>query len=378
MPTNFFDSKSGMTYFQAATSYRKMIDAGVDAATIQNSGYFQNLFPNFSATDPVTNITYTGAQGYYASLMANVGNETNTLFQADVPAPYGNAPGATYRFFYPQTSSIFTQSTTGVSNYNAFQLSARQVLPHGFEYDVNYTLSHSLDEGSDPERNSNGSPIINSFMPHQWYANSDFDVRHNITANYTLPFPLGKGQLFLNGGGLLDRIVGGFQVSGVVHYSTGFPFSAVASEVWGTNFAFNSNMVQTGPIPTGGHHYDPVNLEETALKGITSAQAAANLRFAYPGESGQRNNFRSDGYLSLDDGLSKSFRVWREQKLKISVEVFNIINTNRFAIPQTAGDSPNFGVYQNAGAGINQNSSAPPASVLLQPRQMQFSGKYIF
>jgi hypothetical protein len=372
MPTNFYDSGSGMSYFQAATIYRKMIDQGVDASAIPNTGYFQDLFPNFSAIDNNTGVAYTGAQGYYASLMANEGNETNTLFQADTDP--GAAPSnQSFRFFFPQTSSVYVQSTTGVSNYNALQLSVRQALHSGLEYDVNYTLSHSFDEGSDPERNSNGSPIINSFSPHQWYAPSDFDVRHNITANYTIPMPFGKGQHFMNGGGLMDRLLGGFELNGVVHYSTGFPFSAVASEVWGTNFAFNSNMVQTGKIPTGGHHYDAVNLEETALNGITSAQAAANLRFAYPGESGQRNNFRSDGYLSVDDGLSKSFRTFREQQFRISAEVFNVINTNRFGIPQTAGDSPNFGVYQNQGASFNG-----PAALLVQPRQMQFSGKYIF
>jgi hypothetical protein len=372
MPTNLYDQGSGMTYFQAATAYRKMIDAGVDAATIPNTGYFQNLFPNFTATDGVTGVTYSGAQGYYASLMANSGNETNTLFEADTD-PTASPGGQSFRFFYPQTSSVYVQSTTGVSNYNAFQLSVRQALHSGLEYDINYTYSHSLDEGSDPERNTNGSPIINSFSPHQWYGNSDFDVRHNITANYSIPFPFGKGQRFLSSGGWMDRIVGGFELNGVVHYSTGFPFSAVAENVWGTNFAFNSNMVQTGPIPTGGHHYNASLMEETALNGISSAQAGANLRFAYPGESGQRNNFRSDGYLSVDDGLSKSFRTWHDQQFKISAEVFNVINTNRFGIPQIAGDSPNFGVYQNQSASFNG-----PSALLLQPRQMQFSGKYIF
>jgi hypothetical protein len=198
-------------------------------------------------------------------------------------------------------------------------------------------------------------------------------VRHNITANYSIPFPFGKGQKFLNGGGWTDRLVGGWELNGVVHYSTGFPFSAYAAEDWGTNFETNSNMIQTGPIPTGGHHYDASNLVETALNGITSAQAAANLRFAYPGEAGQRNNFRSDGYLSIDDGLSKSFRTWREQQFKITVEVFNVINTNRFGIPLTAGNYPNFGVYQNNPASFNG-----PNALLVQPRQMQFSGKYIF
>jgi hypothetical protein len=376
MPTNFYDPASGQTYFQAASAYRKLIDAGIDAASIPNSGYFQNVFPNFTAQDTITGVNYTGAQAYYASLMANVGNETNTLFQADTNP--GAAPSnQSFRFFYPQTSSIYVQSTTGVSNYNALQLSVRQAFGRGFEYDVNYTLSHSLDEGSDPERNGGGSAIINSFSPHQWYADSDFDVRHNITANYTLPLPFGRGQKFLSSG-WAERLVGGFQLNGLVHYSTGFPFSAVDANNWGTNFADNSNMVQTGPIPTGGHHYDAVNLEETALKGITSAQAIANLRYPYPGEAGQRNNFRSDGYLSVDDGLAKSFRTWREQEFKLSVEVFNVINTNRFAIPQTQGDIPNFGVYQNESAGTNTSSSSSPTALLLAPRQMQFSGKYIF
>ena len=134
-------------------------------------------------------------------------------------------------------------------------------------------------------------------------------------------------------------------------------------------------MVQTGPIPTGGHHYLAGAQTETALKGITSAQAIANLRFAYVGESGQRNNFRADGYLSVDDGLAKTFRTIREQQFRLSVEVFNVINTNRFNSQvtftqsplQNNGTSSNFGDYTG---GVN--------ALLLQPRQMQFSGKYIF
>jgi len=161
-----------------------------------------------------------------------------------------------------------------------------------------------------------------------------------------------------------------------VHYSSGFPFSAVANGNWGTNFAFNSNMVSTGKIPTGGHHYDSVNQVETALNGITAAQAHANLRFAYVGESGERNNYRADGYFSLDDGLAKSFHTFREQQVRLSVEVFNVLNTNRFNSEasggssnplQTDGTSANFGTYKGGGSAL-----------LLQPRQMQFSAKYVF
>jgi hypothetical protein len=379
MPTNVYDPGSGQSYFQAATNFDKMVDAGVNYASVPNTGYFHNVFPNFTYTDN-NNVTYYGAQAYYAVFAANRGNETNALYQADTTP--GTSPAGTNLFFYPQTSSIYVQSTTGSSNYNALQLSVRQALRYGLEYDVNYSYSKSMDEGSDPERNGTaGNIIVNSFAPHQWYGVSDFDVRHNVTANYSVPFPFGRGQPYLNHGGITDVIFGGIQLNGVVHYSTGFPYSAVASGNWGTNFAFNSNMVQTGKIPTGGHHYDPVNEVETSLKGISSPDAQANLRFAYVGEAGQRNNFRSDGYLSIDDGLSKTFHVFRESQFRVSAEVFNVINTNRFAIVQTDGtNSQNFGVYQNqipvgsAGPG----GSGSPTTLLLQPRQMQFSGKLIF
>ncbi len=381
-PANFTDSASGQNYFAAVTAYAKMIDAGVDPSLVPDSGYFHNLFPNFSynqaATSTSSAITYHGAQAYYANLAGNRGNETNTLFQADSD-PTASASGQSFRFFFPQTSSIYAQSTIGSSNYNALQLSVRQALKYGLEYDINYTYAKSMDEGSDPERVVNGSPIINTFSPSQMYAVSDFDVRHNITANYTAPLPFGHGAPFMNSSGLLDRLFGGFQLNGVVHYSTGFPFSAYAANTYGTNFANSSFMVATGPIPTGGHHYDPVNQVETALNGITSAQAHANLRFAYPGETGQRNNYRADGYLSLDDGLAKSIRTFREQELRISAEVFNVLNTNRFNSQsgyqgtvyqsplQTDGTSANFGVYTGG-----------PNALLTQPRQMQFSAKYTF
>jgi len=369
-PTNLYDPKSGQTYFQAATAFDKMVDAGISPGNVPDTGYFHNIFPNFSYG------SYVGAQAYYAVFANNRGNETNALYAADTD-PTVSPGGQSNRFFFPQTSSIYAQSSIGTSNYHALQLSIRQALRHGLEYDVNYTYSKSMDEGSDPERGAstsgpnNGSLIINTFGQHQMYAVSDFDVRHNITANYTAPLPFGKGALLLNKGGLLDMFVGGFQLNGVVHYSTGFPFSAVAQNTYGTNFAFSSNMVATGPIPTGGHHYVAGNQTETSLKGITSAQAHANLRFAYVGDSGQRNNFRSDGYLSLDDGLAKSFHTFGEQQLRLSVEVFNVLNTNRFAIVQNDGTSGNFGVYQNG-------TPSNPNALLVQPRQMQFSGKYIF
>ena len=139
-PTNFRDPVSGQSYFQAATAYDKMVDAGVDASTVPDTGYFHNVFPNFVANG------YKGAQAYYSVFAENRGNETNALFSADTDSTT-SAGGQSFRFFFPQTSSIYAQSTIGSSSYHALQLSMRQALRYGLEYDVNYTYSKSQDLG---------------------------------------------------------------------------------------------------------------------------------------------------------------------------------------------------------------------------------------
>jgi hypothetical protein len=369
-PSNVYDPGSSMTYFQAITAIDKLVDQGVDPSAVPTMKYWEDIFPNFHFAG------YKGTQAIYASIAAgDRGNETDTLYNNDLN-PASSADGAsTFRFFYPQYSSIYIQSSVANSSYNALQLSLRQQMKYGIAYDFNYTLGHSFDWGSDPERKAgNGwNPIINTFNPSQMYAPSDYDIRHNITANYIVAMPFGRGgHLFTNANGLLDRIIGGWTLDGLVHYSSALPFSAHATYVYGTNFANESWMVQTGAIHSGGHHYH-ADGSETAWKDQTTQEVLSNLRFAYPGETGQRNNFRGDGYFSLDNGLSKSFPIWREQRLKLSVEVFNVLNDVRFNTQAATGLSVNSTTTNGSSSLFGQY-----ASLLVQPRQMQFSAKYSF
>jgi hypothetical protein len=373
-PSNVYDPGSGQTYYQAVTAYDKLIDQGVSPANAPASKYFQDIFPNASFGG------YTGSRAIYASLAGgDRGNETDTLYNNDLD-PTTSANGSDFRFFYPQYSSIYIQSSTVSSNYNALQLSVRQQFKTGLQYDFNYTYGKSLDYGSEPERKGSGTNrIINTFNPSQNYAPSDFDVRHTISADYIAELPFGRGKRFAgNVNGVVDRIIGGWTLDGLVHYNSSLPFSASSTNVYGTNFAEPSYFVQTGPIATGGHRYVPNSGSpyETALKNVTASQATANLRYAYPGEAGQRNNFRADGYLSLDNGLSKSFRLFEGQTLKITAEVFNVLNDVRF---NTQGADAN-GVPTNSSQTTNGASTlfGTYASLLVQPRQMQFSARYNF
>jgi hypothetical protein len=365
-PNNLYDSGSGMTYFQAMDQIAKMADQGVAVNAVSPMAYWEDMFPK--ATFTYKGTTYTGTQAIYAKeyLGDDVGNETDILYQYDVLTS-GAADGSTYRFFFPQYGSMFAQSTIGTSSYNGGQLTVHQATRYGVQFDFNYTYSKSMDLGSYPERSGTSyNRISNTLNPAGNYGPSDFDVRHNITANWVANSPFGKGGLFFTSpGGLLERIIGGWQLTGVLHYSTGMPWTATSS-VYGTNFAASSQLIATQPLKTTGHHRyvsSGTTSYETVFANDTPSSAYGKLRFVYPGEAGQRNNFRADGYFDMDSGLSKDFRTFHEQNLHIGVEAFNVLNSVRFNTLTTNATSGSFGKY---------------SSLLVNPRQMQFTAKYTF
>ena len=103
--------------------------------------------------------------------------------------------------------------------------------------------------------------------------------------------------------------------------------------------------------------------------GVTSGNP---VRLPYPGETGERNNFRGDGYLDLDPSLSKSWKLAEYGAIKFDWAVYNATNTNRFD-PSTGIGSTN---------GQLTSGTLGAASVLLggsaAPRRMQFALRYDF
>jgi hypothetical protein len=376
---NLYDPASGMTWYQAAQIMDKAKDAGLSVANFPNIPYLQNIFPNASYTDPVSHVVYHGTQGVYGQLTR--GADAMSLYTLDLNAANSAGGALKNRFYHPQvTTDLLTESSIAVSNYNALQLSVRHTLTRNFIYDFNYAYAHSIDEGSEPERGAGttsntfatGAPavITSAFNPSGTYASSDFDIRHLITADWTLALPYGHGQHFgANSGKLLNEVLGGWNLNGIAKYSSALPWGALAAAGASTDYQFRSWDVAIAPVQNSGHH--------TYLKSATGVltpnafgngnAAYASLRQAYAGEVGERNYFRADGYFSVDPGISKSFSTFEGQSFKLTVEVFNVTNAVRYGLPPTGNNgrsgSPSFGNY---------------TSLLNSPRQMQFSGRYYF
>jgi hypothetical protein len=162
----------------------------------------------------------------------------------------------------------------------------------------------------------------------------------------------------------VNSVIGGWQLAGVARWTSALPFSVISGAGWGTNWDEKSGMVQTGPIQTGAF----IGANGAPQAFADPAAALANLRNPYPGEAGQRNNFRGDGYFGVDGSLSKSWKIRDRGSLKFAWEVFNVTNSVRFDVNpltslQNTTTSGEFGVY---------------GATLTKPRVQQFSLRYSF
>ena len=386
-PTDYVDPGGGGDYFSAGTQLYKEVDqnAGNQLAQVPAIPYFEDVFPWMANNDyPGESATQAIYSDEWAPSRANLG-ATTALIDLDeycgtsYPNPYTgnyggyNCPGnEVSRFWQYQFASLFSLSTMGMSYYNAGQITLRHPMSHGLQADVSYTYSHSIDEGSDTERApalsaTNFSIIFNTWNPGLNRASSDFDTRHLVTVDYVYQLPFGRGKALLgNINKLTDVFVGGWQLSGILRSTSGLPFSFYEPG-YTTNWTYSSYAVVTGKVPMKRHFDANGNpqyfVDPNALN--NGVATGTPIRLPYPGEAGERNYFRGDGYFDLDDGLSKNWKIAELGTLKFAWEVYNVTNTVRFD-PSSIGSQ------------LTSGNIGIATSLLSTGRRMQFSLRYDF
>jgi hypothetical protein len=300
-------------------------------------GYWEQEFSGLDGQD--VGLGYgplTATQNIYALFLANLYNETYALYQLDTPGSLPNSDigaGVNYpafRFYHDQYSALYSWRSIANANFNALEAVYRQHFG-GVQADFNYTYSKSLDIVSQAERlgnsgTTNYAQIMNSFIPNQLYGPSDYDVRHQFNTNFVWDLPVGKGKkFFANPNRLTDEILGGWQTTGIVRWTSGFPFTMNNGGYYPTNWDIQGYGQLVTPIPSRANQ-----------KGHLSQRFAdpttvfASFAHALPGQSGTRNPMRGDGYFDWDEGINKTFAVTEHAKLIIRWDMFNMTNSVRF------------------------------------------------
>lgn len=378
-PVNFVDPNGGGDYFTAAAQLSKISDqnggaygnafSGTTPVSVPTIQYFEDVFPQMANLDFLGESATEGAyNNEWAPYRYDYG-ETTSLADIDFYCYYG-CPNGT-QFWQSQFSSLYAWSSIGTSSYHALQVSLRHPTSHGFTADFNYTFSKSIDMGSGAERANEfstdsfgGNAIQNSWNPKLNRAVSDFDTRHLLTFDWVYELPFGRGKAVLGSANrFLDAFVGGWQFSGLSRWASALPWSTFEPG-WSTNWQLEGYGVVTAPVKLHKHLVSgvPQIFAGTSANDINNGvYNGSPIRLPYPGEVGQRNVFRGDGYFDVDSSMAKTWNLKESMKLKFAAEVYNVGNEVRF------DDSP-----LNLNAQLTSGTFGNYGGILTTYRRMQF------
>ena len=287
-----------------------------------------------------------------------------------------NVLGAVYgQPLNPSVNSVDFYNNEGISNYNALLAGLKHQFSHSFLLDTQYTWSKSMDDGSQPYYED---PY--PYNPHLAYGRSDYNVGQAFKI-----YGMWQPVLF-HGNSLLEKVVGGWSISGIFNLHSGFPWTPTFSDIPNGNLYYQgsgygtlrpaaykggaSQSQSNGAFKTGagvGGAYNtnfPLGaLQYFTIPTYTPVTASLPQAFGPPQNPGVARNFLTGpNYKDVDGTLSKAFGIPKlpvlgeNAKFEIRVDAFNFLNNLNFSAGSINTSISNDGVTSNPGFG--QASSA--------------------
>ena len=287
--------------------------------------------------------------------IAYVGNRgVNLVMDVDANASlvYGSGNNGRPQFAaFNRTGTTRARTNDNKSEYNALQIKVDRRFRNGFMVTNSYTLSRSKDLAN--ENGGISTPIDRDLS----WARSNFDRTHNyvLTAIYELPW--GPGQRWM-GEGMLGKIVGGWQLSGLFMAQSGVPLNitgngALLNTPGNTAFAnVNGDNRVLGGLGPGNLYFDPT------VYSLPPAGVQGNMK--------RNGGPEGPGFWQLDGSLFKRFTVGGSRFAEFRVDAFNVTNSVRWGNPST-------GYSTAAGNTFGQITGTNGSQ-----RSVRFGGRFVF
>jgi hypothetical protein len=366
VPYMFTPKGVGQSYAQAFDAVAAQIQAGVSPNAVTPQPWFE-----FMLGGGGTVAAANSEASYFATHGAGA-----AWFDLESSFVTGPLTAATN-----QIASVDWTLSNGHSNYHAGFITLRKRPTHGLAFDLNYTISHSLDTLGLTQENT--CAVTDAYFVDRSYAPSLFDRRHifNALVNYELPFGRGKGMAT---SGVADKVFGGWSVSGIYTAGSGLPmmvydFGACGSEFGSTPFngaPIGLIRTKSGSIGSSRHNNPTIkNLgTNSAPGGFPNAFANPDevaAQFRYPTFADNRMGLGAIRGLfrwNFDFGVVKRTRITERFSTRFDVQFVNAFNH-----PMLGGGTS--GQYFNAEA--NADLSTPETFGVLgqqfnSPRYIQF------
>jgi hypothetical protein len=297
----------------------------------------------------VGEVTYVGNYGSHIQLARNINSTppqylstspvrdqaTIDYLSAQVPNPFfGLMPATAGSAFrgpniarerllrpYPQFDAVNTTTNDGESWYHALQLGVNRRFSAGYTLGANYTFSRFEQ-----------SEYLNAADPEPTRFISDQDSPHRVVVNGIWELPFGTGRRFgTSASPLIDRIVGGWQISGIYMYQSGVPIGF-------------GNVIFTGTLDdiamsSGDRTLDRWFNVDAGFNRVAAQQLASNVR-TFPL---RLDSVRTDPVNNVDLSLIKNTRIVGDKMLQLRFEALNAFNHPLFPGPNTNPTAAAFG-----------------------------------
>ena len=285
--------------------------------------------------------------------MAYVGNETEHLsVLIDMNPPYAS--------LFPVNSNfgdIYDDQSWATASYNSLQFSLDQHVWHGLQVQSSFTWAHSIDVASSSNV-SFGNPALGNPLSAKWNrGNSNQDMPWNWISNFIYQAPSFKEK-----GKLMEEAVGGWQLSGILTWQKGNPFSIGQ---WGTDPGvgmWNNRADSVSGVAANmgkGSHWDWTNpakgyFNEAAFALPTSCNDQTPNVCGF-GDTG-KNAYWGPGVFGINASIMKNWVLTPGKTFQFRWDVFNATNHPVFSNPAST-------INQGAGTfGIITGTNNSPGS----------------
>jgi hypothetical protein len=307
---------------------------------------------------------------------------------AGIPLPYASFPSnalvAQALVPFPQYGGFNTDGALenlGQSTYNALEASLQRRFRNGLNLMASYTWSKTLTDADSAlpffATLAGSAGPQNSFNKRGDKAISNQDLPQNFVLSYVYDLPIGKNKRFLSHGGVADRVLGGWSVSGVQRYESGQPLTfccatgipAFAGSIrydqvpgqplysaayTNGHFAPSTDPTQNQPIFNGAAFDDPNSAANLAVRGTYAFGDMARVTGAV----------RMPVFASEDFNLIKRTKISESKDILLQVSFIDAFNRHIFNRPPDL--NPNDGAF----------GLLNPDNTLLGPRKIQLMLKF--
>jgi hypothetical protein len=375
---------SSLTVFNKATDNITWIPKDTKDSYVES--YFLSVQRQL-AKNIVFDVAYVGNHGVKLQgfLNGNQKNPTNGFAR-----PFSQWP-----------SDITAAVNEFLSHYDSLQARYEQRFVGGLTLLNSFTWQHSLDNASASLEGNTPSPQDGNNLSAD-YSQSDYNLPIANVTSLVYDLPFGRGRTYLsNSNGLVDAVVGGWQVSGINTMQAGTPFNItyspstsnqvsqqITASYRGANLyrpdrVPNQPLIKKSKLPGTGY-IQYINYAAFVLP--PTKDAAGNLLSPFGNTS--RNPGRTPAFYQTDLALNKKFNIPVESmKLEFRTEFYNLFNHTNYYLPSsglggtlgttTSTFAPGATVPISSVTGGTPSSNGQVTSTF-QPRIIQFGLKLSF